>query len=203
MVIAVTEPAWLHTAGQAAGTVLLLELFVALFIILVLMVVLAVGVTWVKSKIVPPLREYAPRAEQIMTTTQNGTDRVVHGVAEFYGRRQQIETGIRVLLFGRGAARRVHEDALVQASNDLELMTPAQEGPGPENGWTPHPRPNSREVYSAADRPPTPRAIEAPAGTNGNGAAGPITWRPRQQDGNHSGTDEGLGGFGNAAGNAG
>lgn len=204
MVIALTEPGWVHVAGQAAGSILLLELFVALFIILALMLVLAAAVWWVKSKVVPILREYAPKAEQIMTTTQHGTDRVVQGVAEFYGRRQQIETGLRVLLFGRGAAQRVHENALVRASNDLELMSPVQEGPGPENGWTPHPRPNSREVYSAADRSSVPRAIEPPAsGSSGTSdGASPITWRPRQENGRRD-TNEDYGSFGNVAGNAG
>ena len=207
MVIAITEPGWLHVAGQAAGTILLLELFAALFIILALMAVLAIAAWWVKGKVVPILREYAPKAEQIMTTTQGGTDRVVQGVAEFYGRRQQIETSIRVLLFGRGAARRVREDALVQANTDLELMTPAQEGPGPENGWTPHPRPNSREVYSAADRPSPSRAVAPPAresaGTAGaTDSAGPISWHPRQEDGRRRDSDEDYDGYGNVAGSA-
>ena len=196
MVIAITEPDWMHTAGQAAGTVLLLELFVALFVILVLMAVLAFSVWWAKSKVVPVLREYAPRAAQVMTTTQHGTDRVVQGVAEFFGRRQQVETSIRVLLFGRGAAQRVRENALVQASTDLELMAPAEEGPGPENGWTPQPRRRGREVYSDADQPSTPPMLERPGSPNG----GPITWRPRQADGNQRATNEEGDGYDHAAG---
>ncbi|MGH2515341.1 MAG: hypothetical protein ACRDHP_06770 [Ktedonobacterales bacterium] len=205
MVIAVSEPGWLHVAGQAAGAILLLELGVALFIILALMAVLAAAVWWVKGKVVPIVREYAPRAEQIMTTTQHGTDRVVQGVAEFYGRRQQIETGIRVLLFGRAAAQRVRETALVQATTDLELMAPAQEGPGPENGWTPQMRQRGREVYSGADVPSVPRAIE-PAQRDGAGAAngnGPILWRPRQEDGSRRESDDDSTGFGRVAGSAG
>lgn len=160
--VTASEPGWLHIAGQAAGTILLIELGIALFIILILMLVLAISAWWIKSKLSPVLREYGPKATQAMSTTRQGTDRVVQSVAEFYGRRQQIETGLRVLLFGRDAARRVHENALARANIDLELMLPAEDGPGPENGWTPHPHPNGREVYSAADRPATPPAIEPP-----------------------------------------
>jgi hypothetical protein len=134
-----------------------------------------------------------------MTTTQHGTDRVVQSVAEFYGRRQQVETSIRVLLFGRSAAQRVREDALVQASTDLELMAPAEEGPGPENGWTPQPRRRAREVYSAADRAAEPPMLERPGSPNGN----PNARRGRPADGGQRAPNEDDDGYNNAADNAG
>jgi hypothetical protein len=179
MVIA-SEPAWLHAAGQAAGTILLLELGLVLLIVAALMVGFAFAAWWVRSKVVPVFRERAPQVLQAMQTAQQGTDRVVSGVAEFYGRRQQAETTLRVLLFGRQAAERVHEESLVRAAEHLQLMSPPEETPGPENGFTPQPRirpaeigPGGREVaYNAADEAaPRQRAQregrQAPAGNDG------------------------------------
>lgn len=139
MVIA--EPTWLQVAGQIAGTILLLELGLVLLVMLALTAVLAYGMWWVRQQVVPVLNEYAPKALEVMTTAQKGSDRVVNGVAEFYGRRQQFETSLRVLLFGRNAAKRVHDESLVQAAADLDLMSSPEETPGPENGFTPPARP--------------------------------------------------------------
>ena len=125
MVIA--EVGWLHVAGQAAGTILLLELSLALFLMLAVMVGLAFGAWWVRRRVVPVVTEYAPKALQAMTIAQEGSDKVVHGVAEFYGRRQQIGTSVRVLLFGRKAARRYHDEELVQTATDLQMMTDIEE----------------------------------------------------------------------------
>jgi hypothetical protein len=204
MVIATTEPGWLHTAAQAAGTLLLLELFVALFIILVLMAVLAAAAWWIKGKLVPVLRQYAPRAEQVMSTTLQGTDRIVQSVAEFYGRRQQIETSIRVLLFGSGAAKRVHENALVQATTDLDLMSPAPESTSPESGGMPESRARGREV-SAAGRPSAPPAIGRPEqdGAGARNGGGPIPLRPHPAGRPRRDTDEDRSDVGHVAGSAG
>ena len=216
MVIA-SEPGWLHTAGQAAGTILLVELLGVLFIMLALTAGLAFGAWWVRRKTVPILQEYTPKAEQAMTMAQQSTDRVVFGVAEFYGRRQQVETSLRVLLFGRKAAERVREDALAQAAEDLQLMSPPEAGPGPANGWTP--RLQNRHAaqapvmldgqadQSAAERQPPARepggGQTPPAGTTG----GSVTWRPRYNtEDEHpgaSGSGDDHGNFGNLAGNAG
>lgn len=125
MVIA--EPAWLHTLGQIAGVLLLLELGLALLIVAALMIGLAYGAHWVHVHVMPPLREYAPKAEQAMSVAQRSTDRAVHGIAEFFGWRQRIETTVRVLLFGRGAARRVYEETAIQASSDLQQIDSAAE----------------------------------------------------------------------------
>ena len=121
------EPGWLHTLGQIAGVLLLLELGLALLIVAALMVGLAVGAHWVHVHVVPPLREYAPKAEQAMTAAQRGTERAVQGIAVFFGWRQRIETTVRVLLFGRGAARRVYEEAAIRASSDLQQIDSAAE----------------------------------------------------------------------------
>jgi hypothetical protein len=72
-----------------------------------------------------------------MSAAQHSSERVVQGVAEFYGRRQQIRTGVRVLLFGRQAAQRVHDTELNRVASDLQLMTAPEATPGPENGFTP------------------------------------------------------------------
>lgn len=125
MVIA--EPAWLHTLGLIAGTLLLVELVLALLIVAALMVGMAVGAHWVHVNVIPPLKEYAPKAEQAMTIAQRGTEKAVQGIAVFFGWRQRIETTVRVLLFGRGAARRVYEEAAIQASSDLQQIDSAAE----------------------------------------------------------------------------
>lgn len=209
-----SEPGWLHTAGQAAGTILLVELGIVLLVVLALMGGLAFGAWWTRRKVVPILQEYTPMAEQAMTVAQQGTDRVVNGVAEFYGRRQQVETSLRVLLFGRGAAERVREDALAQAAEDLQLMSPPEAGPGPANGWTPQLRNRgaARTTIPIGDGAgqPAPRQIDATGqtgatGTTGTGGA--TTWRPRYntEDGRPDGERRGNGpdNFGNMASNAG
>lgn len=125
MVIA--EPGWLHTLGQIAGVLLLLELGLALLIVAVLMVGLAIGAYWVNTHVMPPLQEYAPKTLRAMSVAQRGTERAVQGIAVFFGWRQRIETTARVLLFGRGAARRVYEEAAIQASSDLQQIDSAAE----------------------------------------------------------------------------
>jgi hypothetical protein len=146
MVIASTSPTWLHTLAQIASVLLLIELGLVLIIVCVLMIVLAIGTRWLNTHVVPVLREYGPRAHGAMTVAQQSSDKVVQGVAEFYGRRQQVETSLRVLLFGRKAAERVREDAMIQASSDLQLMAPDENAPSAENGHTP------RIEGAAADR---------------------------------------------------
>jgi hypothetical protein len=154
MVIA-SEPEWLHTLGQIAGTVLLIELGFVLLIVAALVVGFAVAAWWVHRRVVPVVSEHAPQALDAMRKAQQGTDRVASGVAEFYGRRQQVETAIRVLLFGRGAAQRVRQDSLARAQNDLQLMNPPEETPGPANGFTPRlvqPAETERDAHPAGGR---------------------------------------------------
>jgi hypothetical protein len=190
MVIA-SEPAWLHAAGQAAGTILLLELSLALLIVALLMIGFAVAAWWLRTRVVPVVREHAPQALRAMQVAQQGSDRVAGGVAEFYGRRQQAETTLRVLLFGRSAAERVREESRLQAAEDLQTMTPPDEinAVGPENGFTPQPRLQPGEITPATgpardgamrNRPqPRPPARPAQNG-HGPGPGGQDTeYRPR------------------------
>lgn len=137
MVIA--EPEWLHTAAQIAGVILTIELGLVLIVVCALMIALAVGARWLHTHVTPVLQEYAPRAQQAMTIAQQGSDRVVGGVAEFYGRRQQVRTSISVLLFGRRAAERVREEGRIRASEELQLITAsAADLPAMGEEATPH-----------------------------------------------------------------
>jgi hypothetical protein len=136
--VGAAPPAWLDTLGKIAGVILGLELLFVLLIICGLMVGFAYAMGWVHQHVVPLVRENAPKILHAMEVTEQNTDRVVHGVAEFYGRRQAVETGLRVLLFGRKSAKRVHDEALIQAASDLQFMeTDVASGPEPENGFTP------------------------------------------------------------------
>ena len=126
MVIA--EAPWLHTLGQIAGVILVLELTLALIITCALMVALAFGAHWLNVHVIPPLREYLPQAEQAMTVTERGSDSLVHGIAEFYGRRQAVETGLRVLLFGKNDAENFREEQRIYADEALHRIEPPAGG---------------------------------------------------------------------------
>jgi hypothetical protein len=160
MVIA--EPGWLHTAGQIAGTLLLLELGLVLIVLAALMIGLVVAASWLRHQVVPVLDEYAPKALEAMTVARNSSEKVVNGVAEFYGRRQQVETGLRVLLFGRQAAKGVHDTSLAKASADLDLMSAPEETPGPENDFTPRLRTGETERAASGARPQPAAPESAP-----------------------------------------
>jgi hypothetical protein len=122
MVIA--EAPWLHTLGQIAGVILVIELSLALIVTAALMVGLAIGARWLHMHAIPPLREYLPRAQQAMSATEQGSDTLVKGVAEFYGRRQAMQTGLRVLLFGKGDVQRVREEQEIYAEETLLRIEP-------------------------------------------------------------------------------
>jgi hypothetical protein len=161
MVIADAQsPGWLHTLGQIAGTILLVELLLVLVIVAALMVGFAVAAVWVHRHVVPVLREYTPRAQQAMSVAQTSSDKVVRGIAEFYGRRQAVETGVRVLLFGKQIVRRAHEDERIHVAEEMQRISAGEEPglPGPENGYTPHPH---RETDAAAAGYSRARAIES------------------------------------------
>jgi hypothetical protein len=135
-----SSPAWLHTLAQIASVLLVIELLVVLVIICALMAGLAFGMRWLHEHVVPLVQENAPRAQQAMALTRQNTDRVVHGVAEFYGRREAARTGLRVLLFGRQAAEQAHGDSQVQAAIGLQLISGTEEAPlGTGNGIMPRP----------------------------------------------------------------
>ena len=100
------EPQWLHTLGQIAGTMLLLELCFVLLLVCAIMIALAYGSWWLRHNVIPVLDEYGGKAQHFMGIAQQGSDRVVGGVAEFHGRWEAITTTARVMLFGtRNAGR--------------------------------------------------------------------------------------------------
>jgi hypothetical protein len=104
----IAEPLWLHTLGQIAGTMLLLELCLVLLLVCVIMAALAYGSWWLHHNVIPILDQYGVKAQHYMGVAIQGSDRVVGGVAEFHGRWEAITTGARVMIFGtRGAKRPV------------------------------------------------------------------------------------------------
>lgn len=100
------EPQWLHTIGQIAGTMLMLELCFVLLLVCVIMGALAYGSWWLHHNVIPILDEYGGKAQQYMGVAVQGSERVVSGVAEFHGRWEAIATGARVMLFGTRNAKR-------------------------------------------------------------------------------------------------
>lgn len=203
-----SEPGWLRAAGQAAGTILLVELGLVLIIVAALTAGIAFAMWWLRKHVSPVLSQYAPKAEQAMSVAQKSSERVVNGVAEFYGRRQQVRTTIRVLLFGRQAAQRVHDTELNQVASDLQLMSIPEETPGPENGFTPQLRggPITTGMESAAPlaRPSlaTPAAEERTVYTGRDATDGHTHDLDREHDHDHD-RDSDLGSMGHLAGAAG
>lgn len=104
MVIA--EPTWLHTLGQMAGTLLLIELVLVLLLVCALMIAVAIAAWWLRSHVVPIVDQYGGEAQRLLGVAQRGTERVAYGVAEFHGRWEGIQTTIRAFIFGRNAAAR-------------------------------------------------------------------------------------------------
>lgn len=105
-IVPIAEPQWLHTLGQIAGTLLLLELCFVLLLVCAIMIALAIGSRWLYDNVIPVLDQYGGKAQQYMGVAIQGSDRVVSGVAEFHGRWEAIATGARVMLFGTRGARR-------------------------------------------------------------------------------------------------
>jgi hypothetical protein len=126
MVVAAVEPPWLHTLGQISGVILVIELSLALIITCAFMIGLAIGARWLHVHAIPPLREYLPRAQQAMTVTERSSDTVVNGIAEFYGRRQAVQTGLRVLLFGKGDVENYREEQQIYADEELLRIEPPE-----------------------------------------------------------------------------
>jgi len=160
MVIADAQsPNWLHTLAQIASTILLAELLIVLLIVAALMIGFAIAAVWTDRQVMPVLREYTPRAQEAMTVAHTSSDKVVRGIAEFYGRRQAVETGVRVLLFGRQAAQRAREDERIHVAEEMQRISAGEEPglPGPENGYTPHPH---RETDAAAAGYSRARTVE-------------------------------------------
>lgn len=162
------EPQWLHTLGQIAGTLLLLELMLALVLVLAIAGGLAFVAYWTHKNVVPVIGDYSARAKQVVDVGARAGDRVVEGVAEFHGRRMGLETALRVFFLGPQAA-----DGLVRRSPSQEPL--ASEAPEaltrPATSDAPHAaptpirptQPTQPTNESRADRrPPTPRMSPAP-----------------------------------------
>lgn len=167
-------PDWLDTLGKIAGVLLTLELLLVLIVMLALMAGLAFAARWVHIHVVPVLQENTPKLHKAMAVADTSTERVVKGVAEFYGRRQAMETGLRVFLFGRKQARAVHDSATARAAADIQLIDASaaseQSLVGPANGFTP-----SLTVADDADVAPT-------IGVGREGADSQQRTRDRDQD---------------------
>lgn len=95
MVIAV-DFSGLHVWAQALAVILLLELCVLLLLVAALTFLLAFGARWLQMHVIPVLNATVPRAKQALELTNQGTERVVRGVAEVHGWRSAIETALRV-----------------------------------------------------------------------------------------------------------
>ncbi len=96
-----TSPHWLHTLGQIAGTLLLVELLLALAIVCALMGGLAYAAWWLHRNVIPVVDHYGQQAQQVMSTAERSGERIVHGVATFHGAQAGVVTGMRAFLFGR------------------------------------------------------------------------------------------------------
>ncbi|HEU0028226.1 MAG TPA: hypothetical protein VFQ25_14030 [Ktedonobacterales bacterium] len=89
------EPEWLRVAGQIAGTMLMIELLIALLIFAALMFGLAYGAWWMSRNVVPVIGQYSEQAQQYISIAERGSDRVAQGVAAFYGARVGIAAGFK------------------------------------------------------------------------------------------------------------
>ncbi len=96
-----TSPQWLHTMGQIAGTLLLVELLVALTIVLALIGGLAFAAWWLHRNVIPVVNQYGEQAQQAMTIAERSSEAIVDRVATFHGAQVGLFTALRVFLFGR------------------------------------------------------------------------------------------------------
>ncbi len=101
----VAEPGWLHTLGQIAGTMLLVELLIALAVVCALMGGLAYAAWWLHRNVIPVVGRYGQQAQQVMDVAERSGERIVERVATFHGAQVGLFTGLRVFLFGRSRAQ--------------------------------------------------------------------------------------------------
>lgn len=97
----VAEPGWLRTLGQIAGTMLLIELLVALAVVCALMGGLAYAAWWVHRNVLPVVNAYGLKAQDALQRTERTGERIVGQVATFHGAQVGLFTGLRVFFFGR------------------------------------------------------------------------------------------------------
>jgi hypothetical protein len=96
------EPEWLRIAGQVAGVVLIIELWVVLLIVCALMIGFWLGARWVRMHLVPIVEQYGEQARGALETAVRGGDRIVEGVAELRGRQVAVRAAIATFLLGPG-----------------------------------------------------------------------------------------------------
>ncbi len=115
---------WLHVAGQIAGVVLVLELWLVLLIVCGLMFGLWLGARWVRMHVVPIVDQYGTQARSALSVAVRGGDRIVGGVAEFRGRQEAVRAAIATFLLGPGHG--YHEMQQAQAPS---LPSPSSQHP--------------------------------------------------------------------------
>ena len=119
----VIDPPWLHTMGQIAGTLLLVELLLALAIVCALMGGLAYAAWWLHRNVIPVVDQYGQQAQQVMGVAGRSGERIVERVATFHGAQVGIFTGLRVFLFGRPQPQR---EVVPLATEPAPPVAPAQ-----------------------------------------------------------------------------
>lgn len=98
------EWGWLRTAGQIAGTMLMIELLLALLIFAAMMLGLAFAAWWLHRNVIPVVGQYSAQAEQYISIAERGSERVALGVASFYGARAGVVAGFKAFFrLGRRA----------------------------------------------------------------------------------------------------
>ncbi len=117
------DPPWLHTMGQIAGTLLLVELLLALAIVCALMGGLAYAAWWLHRNVIPVVDQYGQQAQQVMGVAGRSGERIVERVATFHGAQVGIFTGLRVFLFGRPQPQR---EVVPLAAEPAPPVSPAQ-----------------------------------------------------------------------------
>ncbi len=99
------EPAWLHTAGQIAGTLLMIELLLALLIFAAMMFGLAYGAWWLHRNVLPVIGQYSDQAQQYIAIAERGSERVAYSVASFHGARAGVVAGLKAFFMPDRRAR--------------------------------------------------------------------------------------------------
>jgi hypothetical protein len=117
---------WLHVAGQIAGVILVLELWLVLLIFCGMMLGLWLGVRWVRMNVVPVVDQYGAQARSALSVAVRGGDRIVGGVAEFRGRQEAVRAAIATFLLGPGHG--YHELQEAQSSSILPPAHSARNG---------------------------------------------------------------------------
>ena len=118
----VAEPDWLRTTGQIAGTLLLVELLIALVVVCALVGGLAYAAWWVHRNVIPVVDQYGQQAQQVMEVAERSGERIVERVATFHGAQVGVLTGLRVFFFGRSQPQR---NGHAQATSAIERQAAA------------------------------------------------------------------------------